>query len=214
MDAQKWGGFAAKSIAASGAGENVTMSFLRERLNRAGVARMLAFGAIVGSFFDGFHTHSGTIAYARPVLWQMAWWVPALFAVAYALTGIGYVLANRSCGRPDWFGFVCFGALYWLSAYLPASSSVRLVVLSAGGIGIWAVRDRSPATLVFGMMAALLGPAFEITLVTLGAFSYRAPDVAGVGLWLPALYFASASGAGPLLAWIGFGRSAPATAQG
>src|SRR4051812_38755484 len=55
-----------------------------------GWAKMLLFGAVAGSIFDGFHTHGGATSYPHPIVWMMAWWTPLLFAFAYTLSGVVY----------------------------------------------------------------------------------------------------------------------------
>lgn len=170
-----------------------------------GIVSLFALGATVGSFFDGFHTHAGTTSYPHPIAWRMAWWTPPLFGGAFTLLGLSYAaaLARRTGSRPryGWAtrlgALAAFGALYFASGFLPASNVVKLGVLAAGGAGLVAWLDPSAACVVVGLAAALAGPAFEVLLVNAGAFSHLQPDVLGIPMWLPALYFASVPGVGP-----------------
>jgi hypothetical protein len=41
---------------------------------------------------------------------------------------------------------------------------------------------------VYGLLLALVGSAFEGRWSATGSFTYAAPDIAGVPLWLPGLY--------------------------
>src|SRR5687767_1598495 len=100
-------------------------------------------GAVVVSFFDGFHTHSGTTRYAAPVIWQMAWWTPLLFGASVGLGGPVYAIGVRHLGggRPPppardlGIGFAIFGVLYFASGYLPVSNALKLAIL-VGGAGV------------------------------------------------------------------------------
>jgi hypothetical protein len=178
---------------------------------------MALFGAVVGSILDGFHTHSGTTRYPDPWIWQMAWWTPLIFAGAYLALGLAYEVGATWAGRPigssRWQEMLGFCGLYFLSGYLPASNPIKLAMLVAGGLTLWAIRDRSPATLAVGLLSAVLGPATEIALVHYGVFSHLQPDFAGIPMWLPGLYFASAP-AGCFVAWLGSRGARRADIQG
>jgi len=177
----------------------------------AGLAKMLAVGAVWGSILDGFHTHSGTTSYPDPVFAMASWWVPLIFAGAYTLGGIGWANARRMMGAAPisplarWTCAIAFSGLYFASGYLPASNPAKLVVLITGFFVLWLATDRSIGTLFVGLLAALLGPTTEIILVHVHAFAHLQTDFAGIPIWLPGLYFASSPGAGPLMAWLGFG---------
>jgi hypothetical protein len=166
-----------------------------------GFGRLFVFGAVFGSFFDGFHTFGGATAYASPVALRMAWWTPPLFGGAFVLLGLVYAAARRDgdpAARNALAGFAAFGALYFSSGFLPASNAVKLAVLLAGAAGLFAFVDRSRAALVTALAASVAGPGFEVVLVHLGVFAHLQPDFAGVPVWLPGLYFASGPGVGPL----------------
>jgi len=154
-------------------------------------------GATVGSALDAIHTHSGTTVYASEIAFKMAWWTPPLFGLAGLGTGIGYVLVERqlktSSPHASWptaiAGFAVFVALYLASGYLPASNTVKLVVLLVGALGLFAT-VRTKIALGLAAVAALVGPLVEITLVSQGAFRHLQPDMLGIPMWLPALYAA------------------------
>jgi hypothetical protein len=182
-------------------------------LGVSGVARylrMFALGATVGSALDGLHTHAGTTAYAHPWVWRMAWWTPLLFGGAYAALGRTWMLlqARGHASSPPAArraaAFVLFAALYASSAYLPIPSGAELALLLGCGTALLVALRPSPGAFVLAVTAAIGGPVTEIGLVRLGAFAYLRPDVAGIALWLPGLYFASAAAA-PFIAWIGEG---------
>lgn len=174
---------------------------MSSRLTARGVLALVLLGATVGSFLDGFHSWSGTTVYPSPVFWKMAWWTPLLFGVAYAGLGSPLLRAREPVPSPPGSralaGFVGFAALYFASGFLPAPNVVKLALLLAGAGVAWALVDRSRAAMIAGAVAAVVGPATEITLVGLDAFSYVHPDFAGIAMWLPALYLLSGPAGGP-----------------
>ena len=130
-------------------------------------------------------------------------------ALGFFGLGTGYLIANgekrRFTPRADLIGAVVFAGLYWLSGYLPGTNVVKLAVLLTGAVLLWLLNDRLVGTIGLGLVAAVLGPTTEIILVHLGAFAHLQPDFAGIPMWLPALYVASAPGVAPLVAWLGYG---------
>ena len=169
-----------------------------------GLLRVFAFGAVVGAFFDGFHTYGGATSYPDPIALRMAWWTPPLFGAAFTLLSLTYAAARRSDEDPPpgarrAAGFAAFGALYFASGFLPAGNGAKLAVLLVGAAVLFAFVDRSRAAIVAGVISAIAGPAFEIVLSRLGAFSHLQPDAMGIPVWLPGLYFASGPGLGPFV---------------
>lgn len=179
----------------------------RQRFSPMGILRMLLMGALVGSFFDGFHTHGGATSYPHPVVWMMAWWTPLLFGPVYALLGILYALGQSRSKRPAPTGreeltLAIFGGIYFATGYL-ATNELKLAVALTAGLMLWVLTDRTLATVGVGLLAAVLGPATEIFFVHIGILSHLHPDLWGIPMWLPALYFSSAAGAGPSFAKLG-----------
>ncbi|HEY3822342.1 MAG TPA: hypothetical protein VGL81_34490 [Polyangiaceae bacterium] len=163
----------------------------------ARAAGLFGFGAVAGSGLDALHTHSGTTAYAAPWWFLMSPWTPLIFGLAGLSVGLSYPLAERWTGRRagrrlSWAetaaGFAVFAGLYAASAYLPASSGVKLAVLLAGAAGLFAWLARTALALVLAVLTAVVGPLVEALLVHTGFFAYRAPELLGVAMWLPALY--------------------------
>jgi hypothetical protein len=158
---------------------------------------LLLIGATVGTGLDALHTHSGTTAYAQEWLAKMSAWTPVVFAGVGLATGLAYPLAERLLGRTvraehSWAkvlaGFAFFAALYAASGYLPASNTVKLAALAAGGATLYVVLARTPVALLLAILTALIGSLVESALVHAGFFRYTNPDVAGIPVWLPALY--------------------------
>ena len=155
-----------------------------------------ALGATVGSALDAIHTHSGTTVYASEIGLKMAWWTPPLFGLAGLGTGIGYPLAERrlkqsipsSTWRSALAAFVLFVGLYFVSGYMPASNAMKLGVLAIGACALLGFFARTRIALGLSVLAAIVGPLVEITLISQGAFRHLQPDVLGIPIWLPALY--------------------------
>src|SRR5947208_1517661 len=97
----------------------------RVSLRPARLAWLFAFGAMVISIFDGFHTHSGTTRYATTVVWQAAWWTPLIFGLSTGVGGpafaVGYEAFGGKRAPPSWpilgVSFAAFGGLYWFSGF-------------------------------------------------------------------------------------------------
>ena len=161
---------------------------------------LAAFGGVVITFFDGFHTHSGTTRYATTVLCEAAWWAPLPFALGMGVGGPAYVLGYRALGgrRPPaaWpalgAAFAAYGALYAFSGYYAGSNAAKLAALAAAAVLLHAWLDRTLAGASMALVTAIVGPLVEVVLVHAGVFTHLKADVLGVPVWLPALYACSA----------------------
>lgn len=160
---------------------------------------LFAIGATAGSALDAIHTHSGTTVYTSPIraAFDMAWWTPPLFGFAGLSIGISYPLVKHLHGfecapvhpvRRVAIAFVTFVGLYFVSGFLPASNPVKLAVLLAGALALGLTIARTKLAFALALLAAVVGPLVEITLVSQGAFLHLQPDFAGIPMWLPALY--------------------------
>jgi len=160
---------------------------------------LLAFGATIGTLLDAMHTFGGATEYLHPFVLRTAWWVPLLFMSAYGFGGFLYALGwDKLAGPARWpswgeaiGGVVGFAALYAVSAFLPASNVIKLVLLLSGAIALWLWLDRSWQGIALGVVAAFCGPFTEFVLWRLGLFRHLAPDLFGLPMWLPALYLAA-----------------------
>src|SRR4029450_10927465 len=148
---------------------------------------LFILGAILGSFYDGFHTHSGTTYYPDPWILKMAWWVPLNFGLAILAVANSHVMMDRLLGRPSrplsWgeivLGLLLFGAVYWMSGYLP-TDKLKYICVYAGGILIWILFDRTWQGFVLALMTGVVGSAVEITLIAFKLFFYVRPDFMGI----------------------------------
>ena len=170
------------------------------------LAMLFVFGATAITFFDGFHTYSGTTEYAHLWILRMAWWTPLLFGSTVAFGGWIYAEGYRRLGGPErlatWgelaSAFVLFGLLYFASGYLPVSNAAKLLVLVAGAAVVWRVVDRSRQGIMLAVFNAMAGCATEMVLTHFGAFRHLQADLLGIPIWLPGLYLAAGPALGQL----------------
>ncbi len=175
------------------------------RLRLARTTLILAgLGATLGSALDGIHSHFGAVSYTNPFVAQAAWWVPLLFAGAYAGGVARPLLAREELPLPAWkvaLGMGLFITAYWLTV-APWSWLVRSAIL--GGIfmvGWWSC-DRTPLGVFIAGVTAIVGPVVEIVLVHAGTFVHHEALVFGIPGWLPFLYLTAAVGLGGLARWL------------
>jgi hypothetical protein len=164
-------------------------------------------GAAVCTAGDHLHATHGVLAYTHPTLWNQAWWVPLLFAGASLAAVAGATPLRRlfgarapvpSSARELAGDGIAFIVAYAYTSFAPADRpNVTLALL-----GFWwlerVVRGRAAWLVVYSLVMALAGSAFEATWSALGFFAYAHPDVAGVPRWLPGIYLHAALLAGPL----------------
>lgn len=157
------------------------------------------FGAIVGSVFDGFHTHSLTTAYPNPWILKMAIWVPPLFGSAMlgiTLHHIGMIrLLKLQVTKYSWLkitsGFVLFGLQYASSGFVKLESLPALLLqLLLTGL-IWFLFDKKLIGILLAIPVAITGSLVEIYLIHLKGFYYLKPDFFGIPYWLPCLYLSA-----------------------
>jgi hypothetical protein len=176
---------------------------LRPRRIYLGIALLAVLGATLGSALDAIHTHFGATSYARPVALKAAWWVPLLFAAAYA-SAIGRPLIDRGpgpSGRKVALGMALFIGAYWMSvAPLPWQARTVLIAIIFAA-GYW-LCDRTRACLIVAALAGFFGPAVEILLVSQGVFVHHEVLALGIPGWLPFLYLTASPGLGSLAKWI------------
>jgi hypothetical protein len=159
------------------------------------LAICFCLGAAVGTLLDGIHLYGDVESYPDPVFGRWAWFVPLEFGAAGALAGALIPRLERAVGPaepPRWGALARLAELAVLvAAYLstvvladvPAVATALLLVLLAARLtrpvrGDWA----------YALAGALAGPAAEIVISATGAFDYADPDIAGIPLWLPALW--------------------------
>jgi hypothetical protein len=152
-------------------------------------------GAIVCTVCDHLHVINDVLVYPRAAFWDEAWWVPLLFATASVV-----IVANarvvRNAMKGDALpapsatrivgGGIAFVTAYAFTAYGATLPNVVALVL----LGFWLARALTapPWVVVYSILVAIGGSAFEGTWSKLGFFHYVHPDVYGVPRWLPGIY--------------------------
>jgi len=158
-------------------------------------ATIAVMGAIICTICDHLHVINGVLSYPHVVFWGEAWWVPLLFATASVVIVANARVVRRVLGGAvlPWptvgrvlGGGLAFVTAYAFTAYGHAQPDVVLWVL----VGFWAARALTVPgwVVIYSIVVAVGGSAFEGTWSMLGFFHYHHPDVYGVPRWLPGIY--------------------------
>ncbi len=155
-------------------------------------------GGILGSLCDLFHVSNYITGYRSPYILAQAWWVPLIFGTATLAIALSHVYFDQIFKRPKYnlkwtkvlYGIIAFIFMYFISAYWPASSHSKIILLAFAATTIWYIFDKTVGGLVYAIITAIIGSAVEISLVQSGAFHYTQPEFYGIVYWLPFLYIA------------------------
>jgi hypothetical protein len=176
---------------------------------------LLVAGAVLGTLLDGVHVATATTRYAHPVLLGLAWWAPLLFAGASLTIGLSHLTIDRLLGRelrPGARGVVLGMLLLlalWATSGLVKPATTALLVLVPASLAMWLALEGTAVGLALAVVTAAMGVVVEATLVSIGAFSYVAPDAGRVASWLPWLYVAASVAVGNFARWLEAGVLRP-----
>jgi hypothetical protein len=162
----------------------------------ARLAICFCLGALLGTLLDGIHVYGDVESYSDPSVGRWAWFVPLEFGLVGAFAGALIPALERLAGPPwppHWpLGVRIAELCLIVAAYL---STVVLdeapVLITTGLIALLAIRltfRPVPGDWLYALIGAAVGPVVEATISALGAFDYSDPDVAGIPMWLPALW--------------------------
>ena len=184
--------------------------------------------AVLGPLCDGCHSKHDVLHYANPSYLgiqgtllglESCWWVPILFGGAGVILGASHPLLDRANGSPrpapGWVSVllsisafvVCYessGVLSQAAAAAPPAGLLERFVqldgpLTAIAAAIFLIFERTPGGLFMAVLTAVVGPVAEIGLINIGhLYEYTNPDVLGIPLWIPQVYFAGAPAVGAL----------------
>lgn len=161
------------------------------------LAACFAIGVVLGTALDGIHLLGDVLSYETTAFGEWAWFVPLEFGLVGVLAGIAIPVIEQAVGPASPFRpgrgrraaeVGLFAAAYgatalwdgdgapWLLAGLTLLLLLRLWLAPVRGDWLYAVA------------AAVLGPLGEIVISASGAFDYAHPDLAGIPMWLPALW--------------------------
>jgi hypothetical protein len=157
------------------------------------LATCFCLGAVLGTLLDGIHVYGDVESYPDPLVGRWAWFVPLEFGLAGALAGALIPTLERLAGPPEPPPSNLVAELAVIvAAYL---STVVFddapVAVTLGLLALLTIRlTYRPVTgdWLYALIGAVAGPAIEATLSATGAFDYADPDVAGIPIWLPALW--------------------------
>ena len=176
----------------------------------AGAAiRLALLGSTLGVALDWMHVATATTAYAEPVLFGLAWWVPLLFAAAAVAMGLARPLAERltdlmttgPTARGAATGLALFVLAYLASGLLPLRPPPVAAIIGVLFLCAWGASDGSALGVCLAVATAVIGTSVEVSLTRTGVFRYAQPGLAGVAIWLPALYATGQMGVGALGKW-------------
>ncbi len=172
------------------------------------VAALTLLGALVGPLLDRAHAWTGAIAYDTPVTaLGVPWWVTLVYVGAALGIGLTHPALDRWMKRPQrvvlspsnlGLGFVGMVILWVASGLLPGSNVTIALVLLAGAVVLLAALDRTWQGALMALGTGAGGVVVEATLVRLGLFHHRSPDLLGLPVWLPCVYFGGSVAIGNL----------------
>jgi hypothetical protein len=90
----------------------------------------------------------------------------------------------------------------WATSGLVKPAQTALLVLAPASVVIWLALDGTAVGFALAVATAAMGVVVEATLVSLGAFTYVAPDAGRVASWLPWLYVAASVAVGNYARWL------------
>jgi hypothetical protein len=162
----------------------------------ARLAICFCLGAVLGTLLDGIHVYGDVESYPDPLLGRWAWFVPLEFGLAGALAGALIPALERVAGPPSpeqWpLGVrVAELALIVLAYLATVVLDEAPVLVTAGLIALVAIRltlRPVEGDWLYALIGAVAGPVIEAVISAVGAFDYADPDVAGIPMWLPALW--------------------------
>ena len=209
----------------------------RETPTAQWLASLALAGAALGPVCDNFHSAAGVLGYTKyqialgpaPDWWggghlfQTAYWVPPLFALAALIIGgIDAVVSSQRpppanlaapSGRRVAGAVAAFVALYAFSALLATGLAppTEALVLWPLAVLLWKACDPTLASFVAGAATAVGGPAIEVALLGGGGlfaepfghlYAYGRPDVLGVESWILPVYFAGGPAVALVSRWL------------
>jgi hypothetical protein len=154
-------------------------------------AAMFVLGAVGITLLDQLHVRAGTTSYTDPTLAGQPWWVVPQFGLATVLGVLAarpFLSREGGSGRQLGWRVVLFAGAYATTALL-FRYSLPLLALLVLVWAAWVVVAGEPArTIVYCLLFAMVGSAYEIALVAADLFAYGRPEVLGIQWWLPGLY--------------------------
>ncbi len=165
-------------------------------------------GALVGPLLDRAHAMTGAIVYDTPVTFiGVPWWVTLVYTGAALGIGLSHPALDQLLLRRQKLklspamvgaGFIAMSVLWIGSGVLPLSNVFIAVTIGFGAMFMWLVFDRTWQGAALALATGMCGVFVESTLVRFGLFHHAKPDLWGLPVWLPCVYFAASIAIGNL----------------
>lgn len=164
---------------------------LMARLGRSGLA-LAATGAVLGPATEIACVQGGLWTYAEtgglPFVppWLIVIW--ACFPTALWLI-VRSLLGSIPASKPGTLPLALLGIVIEVVFFVALSENTPLVILAGSVLAaaILVIR-REKSTIILMAAGAVLGPVCEALPVAAGAWSYAAPQVLSMSIWLPLAY--------------------------
>lgn len=166
----------------------------KPRLRVSAYPILAAIGAIAGTLWNQLHVQSSTLTFSHPAFANQAWWVPLLFAGAFAAGGALFTLAGDPAPRPPSIRVaqieaVWMTAMYAMTAFLSEWPWLLAALLAAAllirGGDMMVLFSSSPIPAV-AVVAA--GCFVESMLIAADLYRYRTSELGPIPVWLPLLW--------------------------
>lgn len=158
--------------------------------------------AVLATFCDAIHAHTGTLAYPDPWLFQQAFWVFPLFFLTFLTMAVGYfwttkllphTIAHERSTAPGGFAscietMTAFGLVYLLSGFGNREPVLLSVIFYAAFFLRLAFTYDKLFLFGLALVLAVSGMLAEGALAAFDLVHYRQPEVVNVPFWLGALY--------------------------
>ncbi|MEW6079666.1 MAG: hypothetical protein AB1724_17810 [Thermodesulfobacteriota bacterium] len=159
-------------------------------------------GAMLATFCDAIHAHTGTLVYPDPWLFQQAFWVFPLFFLTFITMAVSYDLIVRwlpaaiahdqSMGPGTLAACVetltSFGLVYLLSGFGSREPGLLSAIFYGAFVLRLAVTYEKGFLLLLALIMAVTGMIAEGSLAVFELVHYRQPEIFNVPFWLGALY--------------------------
>jgi hypothetical protein len=157
------------------------------------LAICFCLGAAVGTLLDGIHLYGDVESYPDPDFGRWAWFVPLEFGLAGAVAGALVPALELRAGPPrlpasNRAAELALIVAAYLSTVVLAGAPLLVTALLLALLAARLVLRPVPGDWLYAAIGALAGPAAEVLIAAAGAFDYADPDVAGIRMWLPALW--------------------------
>jgi hypothetical protein len=159
-------------------------------------------GAVLATFCDAIHAHTGTLVYPDPWLFNQAFWVFPLFFLTFMTMAVSYffivkwlpsAIAHDQSMAPGAFAacvetMTSFGLVYLLSGFGSREPALLSAIFYGAFFLRLSVTYEKGFLLLLALILAVAGMIAEGSLAVFNLVHYRQPEIFNVPFWLGALY--------------------------